>query len=67
MVFFLCAGQILAQQPDTGSEQPQVKVNMLNVCTPSSEEQNQIAAALAKIPKQPLFGGDFEVSRGARP
>lgn len=64
MVFFLCAGQILAQQPDTASEQPQVKVNMLNVCTPSSEEQNQIAAALAKIPKQPLFDTDFEVSRG---
>ena len=64
MAFFLCAGQILAQQPDTASEQPQVKVNMLNVCTPSAEEQNQIAAALAKIPKQPLFDADFEVSRG---
>lgn len=64
MVFFLCAGQILAQQPDTASEQPQVKVNMLNVCTPSPEVQNEIAAALAKIPKQPLFDADFEVSRG---
>jgi len=37
---------------------------MLNVCTPSAEEQKEIAAALAKIPKQPLFGADFEVSRG---
>ena len=63
MVLFLCAGQILAQQPDTASEQPQVKANM-NVCTPSSEEQKEIAAALAKIPKQPLFDADFEVSRG---
>ena len=51
VVFFLGAGQILAQQPDTASEQPQVKVNGLNVCTPSSEEKNQIAAALAKIPQ----------------
>ena len=37
---------------------------MLNVCTPSAEEQKEIAAALAKVPKQPLFGSDFEVSRG---
>jgi hypothetical protein len=41
-----------------------VKVNMLNVCTPSPEEQKEIASALARIPKQPLFGNDFEVSRG---
>lgn len=46
------------------SQQPQVKVNMLNVCTPSAEEQKEIAAALARVPKQPLFGTDFEVSRG---
>ena len=52
-----------AQQPDA-AQQPQVKVNMLNVCTPSAEEQREIAAALTKIPKQPLFDADFEVSRG---
>jgi len=44
--------------------QPQVKVNMLNVCTPSAEEQKEIAAALDRVPKAPLFGADFEVSRG---
>jgi hypothetical protein len=37
---------------------------MLNVCTPSVEEQKEIASALARVPKQPLFGNDFEVSRG---
>ena len=37
---------------------------MLNVCTPSAEEQKEIASALARMPKQPLFGSDFEVSRG---
>ena len=37
---------------------------MLNVCTPSAEEQKEIASALARVPKQPLFGTDFEVSRG---
>jgi hypothetical protein len=60
-----CAAHVGAQQPpDSSSQQPQVKVNMLNVCTPSAEEQKEIAAALAKIPKQPLFDADFEVSRG---
>ena len=44
--------------------EPQVKVNVLNVCTPSAEEQKEIASALARVPKQPLFGSDFEVSRG---
>lgn len=37
---------------------------MLNVCTPSADEQKEIASALSRIPKQPLFGNDFEVSRG---
>ena len=46
------------------SAQPQVKVNVLNVCAPSAEEQQQISGALAKIPKQPTFGPDFEVDRG---
>ena len=46
------------------SSQPQVKVNMLNVCSPSPEEQQEIGAALARIPKQPLFSPDFEVDRG---
>jgi len=37
---------------------------MLNVCSPSEEEQKEIAGALARVPKQPLFDADFEVSRG---
>jgi hypothetical protein len=49
-----------AQQPP----QPQVKVNMLNVCSPSPQEQQEITSALAHIPKQPLFSPDFEVDRG---
>jgi hypothetical protein len=54
------AQMAVAQQ----SSQPQVKVNMLNVCSPSPEEQQEIASALARIPKQPLFTPDFEVDRG---
>ncbi len=55
-----------AQEPPINppSSQPQVKVNMLNVCSPSAAEQKEIAAALERIPKEPLFGADFEVSRG---
>src|SRR5580765_889343 len=65
MVSILCAGQMMSQQqPSDASQQPQVKVNMLNVCSPSAEEQKELAAALARIPKQPLFSSDFEVSRG---
>ena len=56
---------IAAQEPPaTPPATPQVKVNMLNVCTPSADEQKEIAAALARIPKQPLFSADFEVTRG---
>ena len=43
---------------------PPVKVNVLNVCTPSQEEQKQIAAAIASIPKRPAFSADFEIDRG---
>src|SRR2546423_4128065 len=49
-----------AQQPS----QPQVKVNVLNVCSPSAEEKEAIDSALARIPKQPLFSPDFEIDRG---
>lgn len=52
-------------QPATAQQQPpQVKVNVLNVCSPSPEEQQQIATTLSHIPKQPAFGSDFEIDRG---
>ena len=49
-----------AQQP----QQPQVKVNVLNVCSPSVEDQKELSAALAKVPAKPAFGKDYEVARG---
>jgi len=61
LILILCAVlPAAAQQP----AEPQVKVNVLNVCTPSPEEQKEIAAALAKVPRQPLFATDFEIDRG---
>ena len=46
------------------AEQPKVKVNVLNVCAPSAEEQKELSSALAKVPAKPAFGADYEVSRG---
>jgi len=37
---------------------------MLNVCSPSADDQKELSAALAKIPAKPVFGKDFEVARG---
>jgi hypothetical protein len=60
LIIFGLVPLALAQQ----SSQPQVKVNVLNVCSPSPEEQQEIASALGRVPKQPLFSPDFEVDRG---
>jgi hypothetical protein len=62
---FVALPAMSQQAPEAPSTQPQVKVNMLNVCTPSGEEQKEIAAALARVPKQPLFAPDFEISHGS--
>ena len=47
-----------------GQQQPQVKVNVLNVCSPSQEEQQQIASALGRIPQKSSFSEEFEIDRG---
>ncbi len=53
----LIGALILAQ------EQP-VKVNVLNVCTPSAQDQKELSSALAKVPAKPAFSADYEVARG---
>ncbi len=37
---------------------------MLNVCSPSADDQKELSAALAKVPTKPAFIADFEVARG---
>jgi len=61
-----CLGILPAFAPVAQATQapPQVKVNVLNVCTPSADEQKEIDSALAKVPKEPAFTPDFEVARG---
>lgn len=58
-IALLLTASLAAQQ-----SKPQVRVTMLNVCTPSPDEQKEISAALARIPKNPKWGADFEVARG---
>ena len=62
LIFLALVPFAAAQQPSQPA--PKVKVNVLNVCSPSTEEQQQIASALSRIPKQPIFSQDFEVDRG---
>jgi hypothetical protein len=60
----LAAPFSLAQDNSAPQQQPQVKVNMLNVCAPSQDEQQEIASALSRVPRHPAFSEDFEVDRG---
>ena len=46
------------------AQQPPVKVNVLNVCAPSADEQKELSSALLKIPARPAFSKDYEVARG---
>ncbi len=45
-------------------QQPQIKVNYLNVCSPSDADKAEIAAALDRLPAKPHFAVDYEISRG---
>jgi hypothetical protein len=64
LLLLLLTGLVAATTLLSAQQQPQVKVNVLNVCTPSPEEQKEISSALSHVPKQPAFSEDFEVARG---
>lgn len=57
------AQQPAPQQPQA-EDQPKVKLNVLNVCTPSSDEQATLKNALTRVSGNPAFADDFEISRG---
>ncbi len=57
----LSAAPLLAQDAD---KKPQVQVNYLNVCTPSAQDQQELAAVLKRVSPKPTFGVDMEISRG---
>ena len=54
----------LATVAAASAQQPPVKVNVINVCAPSADEQKELSSALAKVPGKPVFSKDYEVSRG---
>ena len=56
--------QTQPQAPAQGEQSPPVKINYLNVCTPSDSEKDEIAATLARVPNQPKLVTDFEIARG---
>lgn len=64
LVIVITAGAWVVGAPQNQPGTPPVKVNVLNVCSPSADEQKEIASALAKVPAQPQFVPDFEVARG---
>src|SRR5581483_9527162 len=65
IVLLSCAALAQNAPPNTKNEQnPPVKVNVINVCTPSADEQQELKTALAKLPKSPAFDSDYEISRG---
>ena len=63
-ILFVLLVNGFAQEAKSAQQKPEVKVHMLNVCSPSAEEQQEIAAALAHVPRKPAFSEDFEVDRG---
>jgi hypothetical protein len=44
-------------------QQPEVRINYLNVCTPADEDVKEMLSALNQLPA-PKFTNDFEISRG---
>lgn len=65
-VLTVAGSRLPAQAPSVSqpAAQPPVKVNVLNVCSPSAEDQKELGEALAKVSAKPSFAKDFEVARG---
>ncbi|HEV2964234.1 MAG TPA: hypothetical protein VG649_20570 [Candidatus Angelobacter sp.] len=63
-LFFLAIIALGQQQEPKLQGKPEVRLNYLNVCTPSPDEQAVLRAALLKISSKPAFSPDFEISRG---
>jgi len=46
------------------SPPPQMRLNVVNVCTPNEAEKKELENALARVPARPIFTSDFEIARG---
>lgn len=68
-VLLLCVATFAQdKKPDAETRDasaPKVKINYLNVCTPTKDEQAVLDNALSTLPSsKPPFGAEFEVARG---
>src|ERR1051326_4521953 len=68
-IAILLAGSAYAQQQQPSpaeqpGSKPQVKINVMNVCTPGKDDADIINHALAAVPDTPSFSAAFEISRG---
>ncbi len=61
-LILLFAASAFAQEP-APQKPPDVRVNILNVCSPSEADQKEIHASLSRVPAA-RFASDFEISRG---
>jgi hypothetical protein len=68
LLIFFASSLLLAQSQSAAGKHsdhnPPVKVNIVNVCTPDAEAQQELKAALSRLPKAPSFTSDYEISRG---
>ena len=64
LTVLLAAASVSAQQAQPLATPPQLRLNMVNSCTPDDTAKAEIAAALARIPEWPAFASDFEIARG---
>ncbi len=64
LALLACAAAQQEKKPEPSPGQPQVRLNYLNVCTPSADDQAEIKAAFAKVVAKPAFSRDYEISRG---
>lgn len=66
--FILLAASCALSQATSNSkrsdQEPPVKVNILNVCTPDSDSQKELSSAMSRLPNVPAFTTDYEISRG---
>jgi len=64
LVSAIAFAQDKQEKPEKKADEPQVKINYLNVCAPSKEEQAILENALSGLPSKPAFGTEFEIARG---
>lgn len=60
----LALSLVASAQQAPSTTKPEVKVNILNVCNPSETEKEELTSALGRLPVNPKFSPDFEISRG---